>query len=615
MPRATSATKFKLQPADPFDLIRWLARTQSDPRKAVAELVQNSIDARARMIKIERRRLKGKAALVITDDGEGVLPHLEREAALRYIGTHIGHSHKLGLSPSERHARVIAGQYGVGLLGFWAIGSRMELRSRVAGSEVHTLALEEDRPTARLGRTPHALDARPTYTEIAIFDLHEAAQRPLSGRRLADYLAAELRGPLLQTGVDVEVTDHMARGLAQKRFAVTPRRFDGVPLEVPAELAVDGYPPIRIELYLSRGAEHPSIQLACAGTLVAENLADIDVLGFHEAPWVGRDVTGIIDFPAFQVPPGTRRGVVPNAAAVAFSRALATLEPQVTRELERFDRQRRAEADRHLVDELRKALKGLRERMPHYELPAVHTGSEATGPSTQGKALPPPSPTGIAGVPAPAEGDVAEEQGHPQPDLFPPGPLARIAIVPTAIEVEVGRERRVAVDARDASDRRITEGFTIKWHLVQDATAADGLRVTGADSRRPAIAASGDVLPGTRAMLNVEVREDTTVLHAEAAVTVIAARERDHGGFGVPRPELVDAPGASWRSRMAGTQWQVNAGHEDYVALGNYRGRVRYLVALLGKEIVQQTYTQPGTGELLEHLVAVIAHAERNLAS
>lgn len=39
-------THFKLQPADPFDLIRWLARTQSDPRKAVAELVQNSIDAR-----------------------------------------------------------------------------------------------------------------------------------------------------------------------------------------------------------------------------------------------------------------------------------------------------------------------------------------------------------------------------------------------------------------------------------------------------------------------------------------------------------------------------------------------------------------------------------------
>src|SRR6185503_8384491 len=126
-------TKFKLQPADPFDLIRWLARTQNDPRKAIAELVQNSIDARARSIVIERRRLKGAPALIVRDDGEGVLPSLDREAALRQLGTNIGHSHKLGLSPSERHARVIAGQYGVGLLGFWAIGRRMEIRSRVGG--------------------------------------------------------------------------------------------------------------------------------------------------------------------------------------------------------------------------------------------------------------------------------------------------------------------------------------------------------------------------------------------------------------------------------------------------------------------------------------------------
>ena len=40
---------------------------------------------------------------------------------------------------------------------------------------------------------------------------------------------------------------------------------------------------------------------------------------------------------------------------------------------------------------------------------------------------------------------------------------------------------------------------------------------------------------------------------------------------------------------------------------------MRYLVSLLAKEIVQRTYSLPGSGEVLEHLVAVIAHAERNL--
>ena len=53
--RSRASHTVKLKPADPFDLIRWLARSQSYPRKAMAELVQNSIDAHARTVRIERR--------------------------------------------------------------------------------------------------------------------------------------------------------------------------------------------------------------------------------------------------------------------------------------------------------------------------------------------------------------------------------------------------------------------------------------------------------------------------------------------------------------------------------------------------------------------------------
>ena len=49
------------------------------------------------------------------------------------LAAHVGHSRKLGLSPAERADRVVAGQYGVGLLGFWAVGGRLELRTRVQG--------------------------------------------------------------------------------------------------------------------------------------------------------------------------------------------------------------------------------------------------------------------------------------------------------------------------------------------------------------------------------------------------------------------------------------------------------------------------------------------------
>lgn len=189
-------SRVKLQPADAFDLIRWLARSQSDPRKAVAELVQNAIDANARTIVIERRRRGRRPVLVVRDDGEGIRPQEERDTALRYIATHIGRSHKRNLSPRERHDQIVAGQYGIGLLGFWSIGHRMEIRSRVGRGAIWTLRLIEDEPRAEVAPAPPAIDVSQTFTEIVISELHSAASRSLAARRLSEYLGAELRGPL-----------------------------------------------------------------------------------------------------------------------------------------------------------------------------------------------------------------------------------------------------------------------------------------------------------------------------------------------------------------------------------------------------------------------------------
>jgi hypothetical protein len=108
-------------------------------------------------------------------------------------------------------------------------------------------------------------------------------------------------------------------------------------------------------------------------------------------------------------------------------------------------------------------------------------------------------------------------------------------------------------------------------------------------------------------------RQGERSAEATAGLLVAETAERERSGAGIPQPELVDAAGAGWRSRLEGERWQVNSAHEDYLALSDGRARVRYLVALLGKEIVARTYVQPGAGELLEHLVAVMAHAERNL--
>src|SRR3990172_7424939 len=149
---ADSGHKVRLRPANPFDLIRLIAHSQSDPRKAVAELVQNSCDAEARTIVVTRQRRRGEVILSECDDGHGVFPDLDRPEALRRIATNIGHSLKRNLSPAERQQQMMLGKYGIGILGFWCVGRELEMRTRVNGSEVWQLRLVRDEPVAEVRR-------------------------------------------------------------------------------------------------------------------------------------------------------------------------------------------------------------------------------------------------------------------------------------------------------------------------------------------------------------------------------------------------------------------------------------------------------------------------------
>jgi hypothetical protein len=654
-PLPSQSQSVRLKPADPFDLIRWLARSQSDPRKAIAEFVQNSIDAKARRVRIERRRVRRSPALVVRDDGEGVLPDMSREDALRTIATNIGCSRKRSLTPLERHAQVVAGKYGIGLLGFWSVGGSMDIRSRVGGSEVFVLRLREDEERAEIFRDTLAMDEEPTFTEIVIMEVQDSAARVLSPRRLVEYLGAELRGTLLASGVEVTILDGLARGTAPRNFSVVPRRYTGEPINVPATIAVSGHGAIRVELYFSRGAEAPVVELACAGTLVADDLQALAFLGLAEAPWIGRGLSGMIDFPDFAVPPGTRRGVVPDAAAEAFATAMRLLAPAVAAELERMDRERGAATTRQVMTDLRRAFRGLRARLPQYELPPVQgeDGVESAAAHTSGVL-----PVGQAPGEIPDENEADEDErsaddrpgggaGEPESlDLFPPGPLAAVTIRPAEIRIQIGRERRVSAVATDASGRKLPErvagaagGETSHDNESENENESENSKETSADhprrplgvtfewsadssalsilggGKRPAVLASTSARADAREILRVTARQGAATVVATATVTITDTDELDLGArLGIPEPELVDDPGTAWRSRFYGQRWQVNAGHEDFTALaGEPRGRVRYLLTLLAKEIVQRTHGGPGADAALEGLVEILAHAERNL--
>src|SRR5206468_8377479 len=68
----SSRARGKLKIGDDWNAITIIALSQTSPLKAIAELVENSIDAKASTVTITRGREHRRHFLSIRDDGEGV---------------------------------------------------------------------------------------------------------------------------------------------------------------------------------------------------------------------------------------------------------------------------------------------------------------------------------------------------------------------------------------------------------------------------------------------------------------------------------------------------------------------------------------------------------------
>src|SRR5437879_13725478 len=79
----------RLKIGDEWMAIQIIARSQTNPQKAVAELVENSIDAGATHITITRGRKRGRVFLRVSDDGHGVPLNAEGRPDFDYVATHI----------------------------------------------------------------------------------------------------------------------------------------------------------------------------------------------------------------------------------------------------------------------------------------------------------------------------------------------------------------------------------------------------------------------------------------------------------------------------------------------------------------------------------------------
>ena len=510
------------------------------------------------------------------------------------------------------------GQYGIGLLGFWSLGEILEVRTAMPGQRVHRLVLHRDRADYRIEPLRGRLDLDETWTEIVVVGLHREAQTALIGRRAADYLASELRGQLLARSVELIVEDRMSRGRAQKVIQVRPPRFLGERLEGIGPLEIPGYPPVRFEIYLAgeqreSDGEPKGLALYSAGTLVAESFHDLAGLGLDRAPWTDTRLSGIVDFPALRVAPGSRRGVVIDETAGAFAQALRMIEPILIGVLDAIERRRSEEIDRSLIRDLQRAFRDFHRHRPSYTMLPV-TDPDSAGSGTGGE-----SKTG-EGSESAAEGvgasaDEATSETPPairtqQPELLPPGPLDCVKLTPTPLYVECRGRRGARARALDATGRPVEDEVEYCWSI----DGPIGTLIHDGLPPERVILAAGDV--EAKGRLTVVASSEGREARAETEVEVLAEIPAGPGSEGIPEPKLVHRPGAPWRSRMEDGQWEINTGHRDFRTVADRPAlKLRYLAMLFAKEIVVRSHQDPRLAPALEQLVEVAAYADRRFSA
>lgn len=166
-------------------------------------------------------------------------------------------------------------------------------------------------------------------------------------------------------------------------------------------------------------------------------------------------------------------------------------------------------------------------------------------------------------------------------------------------------------DPRKAVAELVQNSLDAQARVVVDAGPC-GASVRG-EGPRPAVAVDPAAAIGATAVLRVRAAQGARHAEGEARVDV-GEDGRDGESLGIPEPHLVSDADGAWRSRMSGGRWEVNDAHEDYRALrADGRSRLRYLLALLAKEIVLRTTGRVETADVMDSMVEVLAHAERNL--
>jgi len=597
----------KLRIADHWNAISIIASSQANPLKAVAEFVENSIDARARQIIITRGKKQGEFYLKVSDDGEGILKDENGLPDFQHVATHICDSIKQQLRAEG--AEGIQGEFGIGLLSFWTVGRNLSITCCGTDGNTYAMTMAKDSPEFTVARKLVLLPFE--GTDLMVYPLLPGL-RSLTGDKIQRYLASELRDRIKESGVTIKVVDRTGRA----EYVVVPRQFTGRLLhDLKAAETAPGE--IYVEIYLSEPGSSNQVGVYRRGTRVLTSIAELD--HFQKEPWTSVYLQGIVDVPFLTLTPGTRHGIIRDDRFDAFCQALEPVEKHL---LQIIDDQRKAEEERSSRQILRKVQRALKEaflRLPQEEydwfdihagkpkkkIDPLFSGSSAAGTGRDRNAEEAEAPEADSAL----DGDEGESK-----EFFEfAGPLFSVVISPKSSVVPVDRRRTFRAVCRDRSRRIVWEDLEYRWKI----TDGEG-QLQGGEGESVVFIAPPEPCLTT---LRVIVRQGDTECTDEALITVTDTILDQSSGTGGTRKGL---PGYTYR-RMPGEMWRskfdaeknvvvINNGHRDFVYAGKQKVRkLRYICRLFCKELVRYNFPGLPTDELLERMIELTLYTEEHL--
>jgi hypothetical protein len=607
--KAKSKDSGKLRIGDDWNAIRIIALSQSNPLKAIAEFVENSIDAQAKTITIIRGKEHGAHYLAIKDDGDGIPRNEDGVPDFKYVATHICDSIKRRLK-ADGNGLGLQGEFGIGLLSFWTVGDRLTMTS--TGTDQKAYQMTMSKGDSRYEVNPKRMLFAEKGTELKISPLLEGI-RTLSGEKIQWYLASELRDRIRDSKARVTVIDKLAR----KQYEVEPRQFEGRLLHQ--------LPPIRTvfgdayaELYLAEPSDTARVALTRIGTRVIEDISSLP--GLEHTPWVSRYVQGLVDVPFLNLTPGTRSGIIQDERYAALLDALKPLEVHLKGLIEEQQRAEEEQASQQSLKAIQKAFHEAMLALPREEYDWFDVQGRARqdgGGTIAAAGLP------AGGLPAGTDWQetlpgMAEPKTNesPQRQFFDfAGPLFSVVVSPAASTTPLNETRTFRALPRDRSRRRVIEDLAFAWEIAEGEGDLRGVSDQEVEYQAP-------LSPGL-ARLTVTVTQREVTATAEALITVTDSLESAItpavvNTRGLPGYTFERAAGELWRCRFDTERniIVVNSGHRDFVfATRNRALQLRYLVRLYVKELVLKNFAGLPADQLLERMIELSLYAEEKLKS